>query len=797
LKFLQHFGFQKSSYERPTQKWVCGHRDAGCPCPEGPSSRGVCQATFECTPHKSKTGERWECTRPASRGGGCEQGPLPDGTCCKAIAKCNPKLSLRAKRGRAVRWVASVAVGFVVILLSFSADMRFLSPGALNSVHSSLKSCGQCHANIPGGDFDWMQSIFSPADATKNSLTCLNCHKIGTEALSPHGVAQSKLAAITKRHQSVPTIKPTPITARFRNAMFPAEKTFQSGVNCAVCHKEHQGAKFDIKAMPDAQCQACHTVQFSNFQNGHPEFTQYPYARRTRLIFDHKSHFDGYFPKAIANGNSPDDQPGACSDCHTTDGNKGLMVVDNYEQMCAVCHAGQIAGTDRANGPMGVTLLALPGLDLEVLREKNADIGEWPEDSEAEIPPLMKLLIGWDDKRRKMLEAVEKLDLLDLTEATDEDIAVVTSFVWEVKNLIYQFSTMRPTEAMKMLSPKMGGNIDARLLASLTANMPRDVMLGVMRDWLPNLSAEVLRRMRGEPMMSTPPPGDETSVDEKTEGAPSDTPPEKSVDGSDGDILPGNDDDILAEEKGDDILSGNEDDILAEEKGDDILSGNEDDILAENKDGEILPGDTGNEEVAKAVEAEKQPELPEPMGPEVWAEAGGWYRQDFAVLYKPAGHRDGFMRAWLDYTGKQYGNTKVKLAAPIFDMMTARQAQGQCAKCHSVDSAIDNSRKVNWAPFKVSRSLEKFTKFSHEPHFGLFGDKGCSACHVTNGQAKYRDTYKGLDPKVFQSNFKPVQQQQCSACHQKKIAGQSCSLCHVYHVDDVITPIMATSIRKQ
>ncbi len=438
----------------------------------------------------------------------------------------------------------------------------------------------------------------------------------------------------------------------------------------------------------------------------------------------------------------------------------------------------------------------------------------------------MKLLIGWDDKRRKMLAAVEKLDLLDLTEATDEDIAVVEKFVWEVKNLIYQFSTMKPTEAMKMLNPKMGGNIDARLLASLTANMPRDVMLGVQRDWLPNLSAEVLRRMRGEPMMATPP-----QTDGKAKVESSETPAADSADGSDDSILPGNDGDILAEEKDDSILPGNDGDILAEEKDDSILTGNDsdilaeekddsilpsndgdilaeekddsilpgkdDDILAENKDDEILPGDTGNEETAKVVEAESQPELPEPMGPEVWAEAGGWYRQDFAVLYKPVGHRDGFMRAWLDYTGAQYGNDKVKLAAPIFDMMSARQAQGQCAKCHSIDSAIDNSRKVNWAPFKVPRSLEKFTKFSHEPHFGLFDDKGCSACHVVNGQAKYRDTYKALDPQVFQSNFKPIQQQRCSTCHQTKIAGQSCSLCHVYHVDDVITPIMATSIAKQ
>jgi len=129
-------------------------------------------------------------------------------------------------------------------------------------------------------------------------------------------------------------------------------------------------------------------------------------------------------------------------------------------------------------------------------------------------------------------------------------------------------------------------------------------------------------------------------------------------------------------------------------------------------------------------------------------------------------------------------------------MLTGKQAQGQCAKCHSVDSAGDESRKVNWEPFSVMKSMRKFTKFSHEPHFGLFADKGCLACHVVNPQAKYRDTYKALDPMVSTSNFKPVEQQSCSNCHQNKAAGESCLLCHIYHVDDVVTPIMRTKIPK-
>jgi len=808
LKLLQKFGFQKSSYERPTQKWVCGHLSAGKPCPVGPSRRGVCEATFECQPHKSDS--RWECTRPASRGGVCEQGPLPDGECCKAITKCKPDLSLRAKRGRTVRWVSALAVGFIVLLVSLGSDMRLLMPGPLNSVHSSLQSCQNCHASTPDGNFAWMQTIFASADVAKDSAACIDCHKVGTEALKPHSLAQEKMDPITRAHQAVSPKQPLPIVASFRNAMFPVEKTFEQGVNCATCHKEHQGDKSDLTAMSDVQCQVCHVKQFTSFQDGHPEFTQYPFARRTRTIFDHAKHFSTHFPKAVADGQLASAQPGVCADCHVTDGNLGLTIVKPYEQMCAACHTRQIVGTDRASGPKGITLLALPGLDLEVLREKNADIGEWPEDSEAEIPALMKLLIGWDDERRKMLDAVENLDLLDLTDATDADITMIESFVWEVKSLIYQLGTLKPTDAMKMLSPEMGGSIDAKLLASLTANMPRDVMLGVARDWLPNLPMEVLRRKRGERLMPAEPVAVEDPAEEKAETGKSETPPEESAEGAGDDILSGGDDilaeekgddilsggdDILAEEKGDDILSGGED-ILAEEKGDDILSGGED-ILAEEKSDDILSGEADTAEEVKAAEVQDKPEkMPEPMEAEAWAEFGGWYRQDFAVLYKPVGHKDSFMKAWLDYSGAQYGNDKARLAAPIFDAMTDKQAQGQCAKCHSIDAGAGDSRKVNWKPFSVEKPIGKFTKFAHEPHFGLFGDKGCVACHVIDSEAKYLDTYKSLDPKVFASNFKPVGQQTCAACHQKSAAGESCLLCHIYHVEDVNTPMMTTRLPK-
>src|SRR5258705_3115505 len=41
------------------------------------------------------------------------------------------------------------------------------------------------------------------------------------------------------------------------------------------------------------------------------------------------------------------------------------------------------------------------------------------------------------------------------------------------------------------------------------------------------------------------------------------------------------------------------------------------------------------------------------VDPESWAEYGGWYRQDYAIFYRPTGHKDKFIYSWLSLTGSQ------------------------------------------------------------------------------------------------------------------------------------------------
>ena len=38
-------------------------------------------------------------------------------------------------------------------------------------------------------------------------------------------------------------------------------------------------------------------MKFDSFDGHHPEFENYPFKRRTRIIYDHAGHFGKHFPE--------------------------------------------------------------------------------------------------------------------------------------------------------------------------------------------------------------------------------------------------------------------------------------------------------------------------------------------------------------------------------------------------------------------------------------------------------------------------------------------------------------------
>ena len=194
------------------------------------------------------------------------------------------------------------------------------------------------------------------------------------------------------------------------------------------------------------------------------------------------------------------------------------------------------------------------------------------------------------------------------------------------------------------------------------------------------------------------------------------------------------------------------------------------------------------------------------VDPESWAEYGGWYRQDYAIFYRPTGHKDKFIYSWLFLTGPQAPKGDTSPAAAIFDFLTDKDAQGSCTKCHSVDDIQGKGRVVNFSPPSVESKQGRFTNFIHEPHFqavgigqriGILENRGCLTCHNLEKGRPYLKSYEQGNPRNFVSNFGAMKKDLCQTCHTSSMARQDCLLCHKYHVNGVITPIMSTRIPTQ
>ena len=142
------------------------------------------------------------------------------------------------------------------------------------------------------------------------------------------------------------------------------------------------------------------------------------------------------------------------------------------------------------------------------------------------------------------------------------------------------------------------------------------------------------------------------------------------------------------------------------------------------------------------------------VDPENWAEYGGWYRQDYAIFYRPTGHKDKFIYSWLFLTGPQAPKGGTSPAAAVFDFLTSKDAQGSCTKCHSVDDIRGKGRVVNFSPASVESKQGRFTNFIHEPHMGILDNRGCLTCHSLEKGRPYLKSYEQGNPQKFAVQFR-------------------------------------------
>ena len=416
--------FNEDEYARPNQPFRCGWADEGHACPLGPTKWGLCRSARECAPYKQ--GDTWLCARTKASGGACEQGPLPDGTCCSPIQRCQPVRNVLSKRGIISLCAFALAVGVGFIMLGARGRRDVASPGDLSAQHRQLaQRCQDCHIAGDGNLSDWIHVAMDGEAARQQSQLCLNCHhELGEHAMQPHGSSTETLEDLTSASKSAPEDGSSEMLVNVAKRIFGSPTDTHGSqtethvqLGCATCHKEHHGDR-SLTDLTNRQCQVCHASSFQSFAVGHPEFDNYVYKRRSRIYFDHVSHYGQHFVEPVTHDLSegqarktqsatpaadtllPDrtaaeSKSHSCSSCHVADTSGRYMLVRDFRQSCASCHQDQIEDDTMP----GVAVLALPALDLQTLRDKQVDIGEWPESypqhvqASGRFTPVSKLLM--------------------------------------------------------------------------------------------------------------------------------------------------------------------------------------------------------------------------------------------------------------------------------------------------------------------------------------------------------------------------------------------------------------------
>ncbi len=190
-------------------------------------------------------------------------------------------------------------------------------------------------------------------------------------------------------------------------------------------------------------------------------------------------------------------------------------------------------------------------------------------------------------------------------------------------------------------------------------------------------------------------------------------------------------------------------------------------------------------------------QLSEVLALEDRASAGGWYFEDYILRYRPGGHADPLIVAWLNYLTGQPDN---KANSSMLMGFTSKDYPGACLKCHSVEQGhsgknssdnTDQTTKINWLGSRYMPGAHGFNRFTHQSHHSVISKDenvdssgGCKSCHQADLESDSSESYKGTDPFVFNSDFIDLDERICAQCHTKTTELQSCTLCHNYHIDE-------------
>lgn len=165
---------------------------------------------------------------------------------------------------------------------------------------------------------------------------------------------------------------------------------------------------------------------------------------------------------------------------------------------------------------------------------------------------------------------------------------------------------------------------------------------------------------------------------------------------------------------------------------------------------------------------------------------GGWRLDEktLSLRYRPPGHDDPFLRAWIDVIAS-LPDEHAELREATLAEFSRPGAPGACLTCHSVDRDAADRPIVHWRGRDRLAEPRAFTFFSHRPHLAQPELADCTRCHQIDPSADLQAGYTGGDPHAFRSEFVSLSKTACVECHRPHAAGDSCTQCHNYHVEAV------------
>ena len=681
-------------------------------------------------PPIDRPGDGWVCERPAD---GCPRGPDGNGRCPFGDA-CRPQPRWRALRRRwsiALLAVSAVAAGIVTTLIE---PARLFRPGELATPHAQILAgtlddakCASCHESASLEPRAWFGLGGDAHDGVDMTDRCLDCHHETIDRNRAKLAHQLPAAVLRQIRLASKALRSDTWHDRLPG---PAISTDQ--VQCAACHREHQGGGGNLLDVSDRQCQTCHADRFGRFANGHPWWDEWPYGRDGEIAFDHATHAGIHFRDNPAGG-----PPHAfdCGQCHQRQDGGELARGPSYEQGCGSCHDASL----RAASDAGLVLASMPSLPPETA----SHVGDWPERAtgfwDGKLTPLMRLLLAADTEARGAVDIIPGADFSRIDDRDRDQVTAAGNVAAAFRRLMRSIADEGQTAVLRRLE-SVGISRQAR--QPLARSLPPQLVAATFDDWFADPSP--LEQPRSASQQGA------DSQNDSDDGFASDESLLES-DSLDENLLTSNDDLLTVD---DDLLSVDDDPLRDSQTRDPLTSV---DLFSVGDQDGNASGSTPTRER---------------FDPRAMLPLGGWFRDDAAMSigYRPAGHADGVLVAMIEIARDLPHDDAIRVA------LTNEPAVQSCLTCHRSVLAS----RGGWRAEAAQEVGRGFTRFSHGPHLSIRTLADCGHCHqVASPRPSPKTSLAG--ESGHPREFEPMPLSACSSCHDRGGAPDRCTTCHRYH----------------